>query len=355
MNKLRSSDHRELATVYGDVRTINYVREAVDPIAYDQYRDQWNRATKMEFVPDFPLQLNFELNYSCNFSCRNCTWSAEATQGNGKATWFPFEVYRKIIDESVPKGLKAVRLNYINEPLLRRDIVQFIEYARKAGVLDIYFSTNGSLLSEQMSKALIKAGLLRLQVSLDATTKGTYDKIRIGGDFNSIKENIERFLAIREASGTHLPALRVNFVKCPENEHELQDFLDYWGPKVETVGVQDLVNILGSNKKNRDDESFKCSQPFVYMAIRYDGTILPCCSFFGAEIPVARLKTNIPLSNVPNIGLVKKDLKDSLPIYAIEEAWHSPEMNLLREAHRKGEYWHNSVCEKCVLSTSHSD
>jgi MoaA/NifB/PqqE/SkfB family radical SAM enzyme len=310
----------------------------------------------MEFVPDFPLQLNFELNYSCNFSCCNCTWSAETTRHNGRKTWFPFEVYKQIIDESVPKGLRAVRLNYLNEPLLRPDIIRFIEYARKAGVLDIYFSTNGSLLSEEMSRALIKAGLLRLQVSLDATTKETYDKIRIGGDFNSVKENIERFLTIRKELGTHLPALRVNFVKCRENERELQDFLAYWELKAETVGVQDLVNVLGDHDKLDDrDELFKCSQPFVYMAIRYDGTILPCCSFFGAETPIARLKTDVPLSSVPNIGLVQKDRKDRLEACTIEEAWHSPAMNLLREIHRNDEYWHNPVCKKCVLSTSHSD
>ena len=29
------------------------------------------------------------------------------------------------------KGLKAIRLNYINEPLIRRDIIEFIKYAKK--------------------------------------------------------------------------------------------------------------------------------------------------------------------------------------------------------------------------------
>ena len=50
-----------------------------------------------------------------------------------KKTWFSFEAFKEIIDEGVKKGLKAIRLNYINEPLIRRDIIDFIKYANKKG------------------------------------------------------------------------------------------------------------------------------------------------------------------------------------------------------------------------------
>ena len=334
MEKLRTPDRKAFTSIYGKAQKINYVREAVDPEAYDKYRDMWTRAENMEFVPDFPLQLDFELNYSCNFSCINCTWNVESTKGKGKKTWFPFEVYQEIIDKAIPKGLKAVRLNYINEPLMRKDIVKYIEHARKAGILDIYFSTNGSLLSEAVSHSLIKAGLLRLQVSVDAATKETFDKIRIGGDFASIKRNIERFLLIREKLGSNLPTIRVNFVNSPENKHELKDFIDYWGPKVDGVGIQDLFGIMDNKGKPERDascEKFNCNQPFVHLTIRYDGEILPCCSFFGAEIPIAMLKTTVQLSEVDNIGLLEKDKKANLILRTIEEAWHSDEMNFFRE------------------------
>ena len=87
-----------------------------------------------------------------------CTWSAENTAGRGKKTWFSFEAFKEIIDEGVTKGLKAIRLNYINEPLIRKDIIDFIKYANKKGVLDIYLSTNGSLLKEKIAKELINSG-----------------------------------------------------------------------------------------------------------------------------------------------------------------------------------------------------
>ena len=52
-----------------------------------------------------------------------CTWSAENTSGKGKRTWLDFDVFKDIIDEGVEKGLKAINLSYINEPLIRSDIV----------------------------------------------------------------------------------------------------------------------------------------------------------------------------------------------------------------------------------------
>ena len=162
------------------------IKKNTDIKAYDEYRRLWAESYKLGPVPDFPLQLDFELNYSCNFRCPMCTWSEEVTGKYGKNTWFDFEVYKEVIDEGIKKGLKCIRLNYINEPLIRGDLVQFIEYAKKAGILDIYMSTNGSLLNEKIARKLIPSGLTRLQISLDAATKKTFDKIRVGGKFHKV-------------------------------------------------------------------------------------------------------------------------------------------------------------------------
>ena len=143
MKSLRTPNKTEVTTVLGDFEKFDPVRNAVNPEAYDEYRRLWDETSKLQTITDFPLQLDFELNYSCNFSCPMCTWNAETTSRFGKDKWFPFEVWKELIDEAVPKGLKSIRLNQINEPLIRQDIVKFVEYARNAGILDIYFSKIG--------------------------------------------------------------------------------------------------------------------------------------------------------------------------------------------------------------------
>ena len=341
------------------------VREAVDPEKYDEYRKLWDDASNLKIVTDFPLQIDFELNYSCNFTCPMCTWNAESTENKGKATWFDFEVFKEVIDSAVSKGLKSIRLNYINEPLIRKDITKFIAYARKAGILDIYFSTNGSLLTEDMCRELINSGLLRLQISLDAQTKETYEKIRTGGNFEDVIKKALRFLEIREEMNVKLPTLRVNFVKTEINKHELDDFVKFWENKADSIGIQDLVGIMdGFGKKTQNDlekmalsGDFRCAQPFQHLTVRYDGSILPCCAFYGAEIPIGQLKTDkkIKFSEVDNIGLLDKSTKSKLLIGTIEELWKSKQMEFFREIHKKGEFWKHPVCKKCVLSTNHFD
>jgi len=355
----------ELTTVKSKSGPSIDVRNAVDPEKYDEYRKLWDDVSNLRTVTDFPLQIDFELNYSCNFTCPMCTWNAESTENKGAATWFDFEVFKEVIDDAVVKGLKSIRLNYINEPLIRKDITKFIAYARKAGILDIYFSTNGSLLTDEVSKELINSGLLRLQISLDAHTKETYEKIRTGGNFNDVIKKVLRFLEIRNEMNVKLPTLRVNFVKTETNKDELDDFVKFWENKADSIGIQDLVGIMDGYGKKSDEElekmslsnDFKCAQPFQHLTLRYDGTVLPCCAFYGAETPIGQLKTNqkSKFSEVDNIGLLDKAAKSKLIIGTIEEIWKSEQMEFFRDIHKKGEFWKHSVCRKCVLSTNHFD
>ena len=328
------------------------IKKYSDKDKYLDYRKKWELASKLNYIPDYPLQIDFELNYSCNFTCEMCTWSAENTSGKGKKTWFSFEAFKEIIDDGVPRGLKAIRLNYINEPLIRKDIIQFIKYAKEKGVLDIYLSTNGSLLKEKIIKDLIMSGLTRLQVSIDAFTKSTFDKIRQGGNFSEVVKNTLNFLKIRKDLKKELPTLRVNFVKTKLNKHEYDKFVSFWSDKADCIGIQDLVNIMKPNKNPKNLKKFNCAQPFYHLTVRYDGTILPCCTFFAAKLPLSRFKTDKKISeegNLHNIDLNKLTSEN------IVQTWFGEKIKKLREIHKKGEYYLNDVCKECVSSTSNYD
>tara|TARA_B100000965_G_C19552698_1_gene740766 strand:- start:534 stop:1604 length:1071 start_codon:yes stop_codon:yes gene_type:complete len=348
---IKKSEKKEITTILGkDVHSI--VRKHSDKEKFDEYRKQWELASKLKIVPKHPLQIDFELNYSCNFSCKMCTWSVENASNRGKKTWLDFSVYKKIIDDGVKNGLKSVRLNYINEPLIRKDIIKFINYAKDAGVLDVYFSTNGSLLSAKISNEILNSGLTRIQVSIDATTKDTFDKVRQGGDFDLVVKNTLNFIKLRNSSKKELPTMRVNFVRTKINEHELNDFINFWKDKSDCIGIQDLVSIMDVNKDSKSDKVFNCAQPFYHLTVRYDGTILPCCTFFGAKLPISRLKSETEISKEKNLNNI--DL-ESLKLKTIKETWDSDEMKSLRKMHKDGNYQLNDICKECVLSTSNID
>ncbi len=295
-----------------------------------KYREEYDAASNLKKL-DYPIQLDFELNSSCNMRCPMCPISAESPKGKGKKTWFDFEFYKEILEFSVQKGTKAIKLNYINEPLIRNDLIKFIDFAKKIGVLDIYFSTNGLLLNEQISEKLINSGLTRIQISIDATTQETYDKIRPGGDYNKIIKNVLNFINLKKKLNSNLPLVRVNFVKTEFNHKELNDFLILWKDKVDMIGIQEFVkptkvkkNITG--KREIRKKKFQCSFPFKQLVINNEKKILPCCTFWGEELELQELTKPQDLIT----------------------AWNSKKMNFLRDKHLKGEYDQISQCKKCV-------
>lgn len=304
------------------------------------YRKEWEQYCNLEIESEHPPHLEFELNYSCNLRCPMCTWSAEKAVAR-KVDWFSFEDYQKVIDEAVEIGTKSIRLCYINEPLIRNDIDQFVEYAVRAGILDVIITSNGTLLTERMSEKLINAGLTKLNVSLDATTEDTYNKIRVGGDFNKTVKNIEKFLEVRKRMDKQLPTIRLTFVSTKLNHFEQEDFVERWKDKVDGLGIQQVQNVFGRgkfenesqaevvmiNKKIDNSDQYRCPEPFKRIVLRSNGDVLPCCSFYGAELVIGNWHSK-PLKSI----------------------WNSEQMREMRDLHKKGDFAKNSVCAVCVNS-----
>jgi len=299
---------------------------------WSDYRLEYDNAAKLGPVSKYPIQLDIELNASCNLKCPMCPISAESTKGKGKKTWFSYDRYKEIITDGVKKGLKAVKLNYINEPLIRKDVIKFVEFARDAGVVDIYMSTNAVLLTDNMSKDLISSGLSRIQISIDAASASVYDQMRPGGDFNKVVKNVNKLISLKESLKSVTPLIRVNFVRTDINEHELDSFITYWEDKVDMIGIQEFIKPPISSKdvgskttSNKKIEGFHCSFPFKQLVINNELDVLPCCTFWGEYMPVGSIKNK-----------------------SISEIWNEDKMKSLREMHKKGEYWKNEICKKCV-------
>jgi len=271
-----------------------------------------------------------------------CTWAAEKAVEK-KEEWFTFDDYKKLINEAVSKGTKSIRLCFINEPLIRTDLDQFIKYASDVGILDIIITTNGTLLTKEMSKRLITAGLTKISISLDAVTEETYNKIRVGGNFKTTIKNIHDFLEVRKNLNTKLPKIRLSFVNSKINSHEYNAFVDYWKDKVDSLGIQYVQNPFGEGKfkdpsreklimfdnKAPPPKEFHCSEPFKRLTLRSNGNVLPCCSFYASELVVGNWK------------------KESL-----QDIWNNEKMVELRRIHKNGEYTKNEICKNCVQNYS---
>jgi cyclic pyranopterin phosphate synthase len=101
-------------------------------------------------------------------------------------------------------GVRKVRLTG-GEPLLRNDIVQLISGIKGAGIKDLSITTNGQRLAG-MAQELRKAGLDRVNISLDTLIADRYRDITRGGEINRVWE------AVSEAERAGLSPVKINVV-----------------------------------------------------------------------------------------------------------------------------------------------
>jgi len=119
-------------------------------------RDRWGRQV---------TRLRLAVSDRCNFGCVYCCPRPMAAGSGSHALLSPDQI-AVVVGAAVSCGIRTIRLTG-GEPLLREELAEIV--ARIAGAadgLDIAVTTNGSLLAEH-SLPLSRAGLRRVNVSLD--------------------------------------------------------------------------------------------------------------------------------------------------------------------------------------------
>ena len=314
---------------FHDIKNRNLLEECPPNININhwrEFRDSYKKANNFNKL-NYPTQIDIELNGGCNMKCPFCTHGH--VKNKIPNILMPFETFKKIIDEAVSLGTRGLKLNYINEPMLRKDLEQFIQYAKKAGILNVYFVTNGTLLVPKRWDSIFDSGLTKIFVSIDATTEEIYNKQRLSGQFIKIKNNILSFIEERNRRNLKWPLVRVSFLRNQINQHQEQDFFNFWKDKVDFIAFQKMNELpdlnTGLTLKEEPQQDKRCSFPFKQLVIDHQGDILPCCKLGGKKLA---------LGNIKNITL--------------KQAWNSKSMKELQEMHRYNRWEQNPICERCI-------
>jgi len=292
---------------------------------YKAYREKWNEYPKKRIVNNFPLHVDIESTNACDLRCIMCTRNF-MTEKIGYMDW---DLFRKIIDEGVKYGLPSIKLNYRGEPLLHPQLPEMVAYAKKKGIIEAQFNTNGLTLNEEKIEALIDAGLDRIIFSFDGATKETYEKIRTGSNYEKVAGNIKALVRIRNEKGLKRPLVRVQMVKMKENEHEVEDFLKMWIPVANRVAVSTEREPMGIQE---EVEHFPCPQVWQRLMVCWDGEVRMCCGDWQGEIVLGNAKES-----------------------SIYELWHGERVNKIRELHSEGRFNEIPVCARCEVNTSRAD
>jgi len=196
-------------------------------------------------------------------------------------------LFRKIIDE-IAQINPSVRvwMVFIGEALIiKYRLFWMIHYAKRKGLTDVVLNSNGTLLDEEAALGLIESGLDAIYVGIDAFTPETYNKLRVGGNYERVVNNVNSLLELKRKLGANKPQVFVQFVETEENKGEKDDFTKYWTkvgaivkirPKVSWAGTVEAKN-LTSRKRH---PCYWCMRTFN---ICWDGRVALCSADYDAK------------------------------------------------------------------------
>ena len=162
--------------------------------------------------------LRISITDRCNLRCLYCM-GEEGVPWLAHADILSYEDMIKVVKAGAASGISKIRITG-GEPLVRKGVADFIAMINEVpGIDDIAMTTNGILLAKYAA-ALKKAGLKRVNISLDSLEPENYKKITRCGSLEDALAGIEAALE----EGLNPVKLNVVLIKG-YNDHEIVDFL----------------------------------------------------------------------------------------------------------------------------------
>ncbi len=273
----------------------------------------------------FPKVILLDTTSFCNLRCSLCGHRV-MTRKKGRMS---MSLFRKIIDEIAEKDKTArVWMVFVGEALiLKYQLYWEILYAKRKGLEDVVLNSNGCLLDEEASIALIESGLDAIYVGIDAFSPETYSKLRVGGDYSKVVANVNTLLELKHRMGVAKPEVFVQFVATEENEGEVDDFKKYWAAQGANVKIRPQTTWAGTIEpwKLKQVKRYPCYWAMRTFNICWDGRVVLCSADYDA-------------------GFVAGDVSQD----SIQSVWLGS-LKKIRGAHLKGNYeFLPSFCRDCT-------
>jgi putative metalloenzyme radical SAM/SPASM domain maturase len=125
--------------------------------------------------------------------------------------------------------LDGLVLNGIGEPLLHAGLEGFVERAKAKMPAhgDVAFQTNGTLLKPERAERLVRSGVDRVCISLDAVSPSLTRVLRAGTELSVIEGAFANLAAAKQRVGRSNPKVGLEFVVMRQNFAELPEVVSW--------------------------------------------------------------------------------------------------------------------------------
>lgn len=309
------------------------------------------RATNRKYSPDrdmaacpFPVAIQLQTINACQAACTMCPYPLfKRVHPRGR---MDDDLFDKITDEIAAHPEVDTLIPMLqNEPFLDKHIFDLIRRfkERTAGRVKTELVTNGAFLTEENIARIRESGLDVLDISLDALHKETYERIRIGLDFDAVMAGVERVIA------ADLPAtsIFVRLVRLRTNQHEAAEFARRWRERGVSVFMYTANNRVGALEEfdatlripasevsvlhRIGRRAFRawmghCPLPFASANILHNGDVLLCVHDWG-----------------------RKEVLGNVREATLAEIWNGGRMREIRSLISRRRYEELPACRDCSL------
>ncbi len=226
----------------------------------------------------------------CNLACTFCDLHAGRIEGTevlkgqmSKETFF------RIVDQLAEEAfvLKELQYHGNGEPMMNKNLPEFISYAKKKGVAKKHrLTTNGTMLTPKNLESLVKSGVDEIHVSLDVADRGAYEELKGCDLYGKVNANLDFAIPyIEQHKGCSL------FIKyaIPHSGGAYGFTADMANAVVEkyralvehseTVHLRGMpiVTQLDGKTEKKQEYHTACEIPFYSLFIKFDGKVSVCC------------------------------------------------------------------------------
>ena len=290
--------------------------------AYFLNRLQWFYYPPLHHISRFPLHVDFETSSICNMNCPMCFRPHRANQNDGL---LDFEVYKKVIDECSKYNLYSIRLSWRGEPTKNPDLLNMAEYAKKKGIKEVSFLTNGLLLDEEFSRRLAEIRVDYISVSIDGLYKD-YEKIRKPATFNGILNRLKYLKEVRDSIGKGYPRIKVNTI-WTKIKDRIEEYYSIFGPLADIISFNPDYDY--SEKSSPVSSKHICQYPWQRLTVKWNGDVPMCISDWDSEVVLGNVKNN-----------------------TLHSIWHGEKMNEIRKNMLCQKILNYAPCRKCHRPTT---
>lgn len=264
------------------------------------------RSRLEDVIPlETPFTLLVEVSRLCNFQCRFCPQSKKETFPLFKKNMLEMDDFKLIVSQmkEFPQTFKKVYMHGTGESLINPALPEMIRFLKESGTAEsIDLTTNGSILTEELGRRLVEAGLNHLHLSVEAMSSEGYQRIAGAAwfDFDKFTEQIRAFSRQRNNCRFTIKLARVGL----ESEENREQFLSIFGPMCDEIFVENILPIwpdfqlpeqvearngnIGQYGQNIREKKV-CPQIFTVLAVKCDGSVSPCSVDWGNKLALGNI------------------------------------------------------------------